>query len=506
MADDAPLPDPVATGRPRFAWPRGLSSRLLLLTALLVVIADAIIVPAILATRQREWLGDRVAAGELASLVVQAAPQGKVTDQLKEKILRSAGVTAVTITGEGGVMRAVLAPSRGQRSNYVIDLRRQDPLAFLSAPLETLFGGGDRMVLVIDRPHYQAGQLVRIQVPDRALRAILLADLGELLIGAVIASAVVGGGVYLLLDFLLVRPILRITNALERFRADPNDPASSLKPSGRHDEIGRAEAELDRMQSDLRAALASRSRLAALGEAVAKINHEMRNMLTSAQMASERLAASGDPVVARTLPRLGRALDRAVTLATNVLAFGRTEEPTPELKLTPLREVVDAAAEDAQLAQAGVELVNEVDESRQVLADPDQLHRLLVNLMRNAREAIQSDADERREGVVTVAFSADGGESVIRIADNGPGLPERAQSNLFQPFSGSARRGGAGLGLVISRELAQAHGGDLSLVETGPSGTTFELRLRAGPEPMDEPGDCRTATRDLQSPREQPEQ
>ena len=98
--------------------------------------------------------------------------------------------------------------------------------------------------------------------------------------------------VYLSLNALLVRPMQRITRAMERFRADPEDPAAHVHLSGRRDEIGRAEAELDRMQADLRVALSSRARLAALGEAVAKINHDLRNMLTSAQIASERLAQS----------------------------------------------------------------------------------------------------------------------------------------------------------------------------------------------------------------------
>src|ERR1700735_1746528 len=104
-----------------------------------------------------------------------------------------------------------------------------------------------------------------------------------------------GALVYLFLTVFLIRPIQRITRSMERFRADPEDPAARLKPSGPHDDIGRAETEGVQMQREHSAALASRARLAALGEAVAKINHEMRNMLTSAQLASERLAASGAP-------------------------------------------------------------------------------------------------------------------------------------------------------------------------------------------------------------------
>jgi signal transduction histidine kinase len=494
MADDEPLSDPKPSERRRLFWPGGLSARLLLITALVVVLANAIIVPVLLATRQREWLSDRVAAGELASFVVAgvggAAPEGKVTEQLKRQILASAGLVAVDVQAQG-VMRSVLAPAKLPRTVYRIDLRQQDPLSSLSAPLQTLFGGGDRMVLVTDRPHYLSGDLVEILVPDGPLRSILLANLGELLIGALFTSAMAGALVYLFLNFFLVRPMQRITRAMERFRADPDDPAARIEPSGRRDEIGRAEVELDRMQADLRVALASRARLAALGEAVAKINHEMRNMLTSAQMASERLAASGDPVVAG---RLERALERAVTLATSVLAFGKAEEPPPNPRPTPLKAAVEAAAEDAQLAAGRIALANAVDARAQVLADPDQLHRILVNLMRNAREAINGEPNGRDAGALTVDLRVEDSASIVRVADDGPGLPERARTNLFQPFLGSARRGGAGLGLAISRELAQAHGGDLTLVETTRRGTVFELRLPGAPDPLPPQGDERQAT------------
>src|SRR6202012_2826883 len=115
-------------------------------------------------------------------------------------------------------------------------------------------------------------------------------------------------------------------------------------------------------------------------------------------------------------------------------------------------------------------------DSAQVYADPDQLHRILVNLMRNAREAIDGEAARHGVGKMTAGLIRADGASIIRLADDGPGVPERAQANLFQPFMGSTRRGGAGLGLAISRELAQAHGGDLILVQSDAGGTVFDLR------------------------------
>jgi signal transduction histidine kinase len=267
----------------------------------------------------------------------------------------------------------------------------------------------------------------------------------------------------------------RITRSMERFRADPEDPAALIHPSGRRDEIGRAEVELDRMQADLRVALNSRARLAALGEAVAKINHDLRNMLTSAQIASERLALSGDPRVTQALPRLERALNRAVKLASDVLAYGKSEEPAPTTAPIPLAGALEAAAEDAGLSPEGVQLHVHTTADETVTADPEQLHRILANLLRNAREAMVSQGDGH--GRIDVSLERAEGFAVVRVADNGPGVPERVQGRLFQPFAGSGRPGGAGLGLAIARELAQAHGGDLVLAKTGADGSVFELRL-----------------------------
>jgi signal transduction histidine kinase len=153
------------------------------------------------------------------------------------------------------------------------------------------------------------------------------------------------------------------------------------------------------------------------------------------------------------------------------------------------------AAEEARLGDkpGGMVLVNEVDPAVQVQADPDQLHRILVNLMRNAREAMEQQGAQW-PGEVRASFVQEPGVAVLRLADNGPGVPERAQERLFQPFSGSSRPGGAGLGLAIARELAQGHGGDLTLAETGPEGAAFELRLPGAAPGLDKPKRRRTKT------------
>ena len=138
---------------------------------------------------------------------------------------------------------------------------------------------------------------------------------------------------------------------------------------------------------------------------------------------------------------------------------------------------MEEAADDAGLLPDGVALVDQIPEDLTAEADPEQLHRILVNLLRNARQAIDGLDERGGRGTVTASVRAEAGATIITLADNGPGLPDRARANLFQPFAGSTRRGGTGLGLVIARELAQGHGGDVILVSTGPSGTSFDIRL-----------------------------
>jgi signal transduction histidine kinase len=474
MSDAVPPTEPAKTPR-RFFWPRGLSARLLLLTVLMVALGNLLILPPNLAAFEEQRLLDRLRAAEVATLVTASAPNGVVSAKLAQQLLDSAGVVQVSL-GVDHERHLILQMPRLSEPPYLVDLRGRGPLSWI-APFETLFGAPGRMVRVMAKPRFLHGDFVEIVAPDAPLKKEILAQLSRLIALGVFTSLLAGAAVYLALNALLVRPMQRITLSMERFRADPADPLATIIPSGRRDEIGRAERELDRMQADLRAALNSRARLAALGEAVAKINHDLRNMLTSAKLASERLSTSADPKVAQALPRLERALDRAVTLASNVLTFGKSDEPPPQVLRLPVAAALEAAAEDAGLQAGRVELLTHLEPDLEAQADPDQLHRILVNLLRNAREAIDGEPGLGRRGVIVADGWQAEGHTVLRLTDNGPGLPERARANLFLPFAGSTRSGGAGLGLAIARELAQAHGGELSLVSSGPEGAVFELRL-----------------------------
>ncbi|CAN7199521.1 HAMP domain-containing sensor histidine kinase [Phenylobacterium sp. LjRoot219] len=480
---DAPTTEKLPKPSPRrYFWPGGLSARLLVLTVLFVALGGALTLPPSLASYEQQWLLDRVRAAELASLAPEVAPDRVVSEQLKAQFLNGAGVDIVAVSVDGARSLVFAQPRPGAtEAPYLVDLRDRGPGLGWLAPFRTLFGPDGRRVRVVAEPRIRKADFVEFVASDAELKRALANYLRRQILITAFVSTITGVLVYLALNLFLVRPMQRITRAMERFRTEPEDPEARIELSGRRDEIGRAEVELSRMQADLRAALHSRARLAALGEAVAKINHDLRNMLTSAQIASERLAALKDPKVSQALPRLERALDRAVRLASDVLAYGKTQEPAPESRVLPLRPAVDVAAEEARLSDEAVRLVNDVADGDQVSADPDQLHRILVNLMRNAREAIEHQDGRTAPGVIRVSLAQADGVSQVRVADNGPGVPDRARERLFQAFAGSGRPEGAGLGLAIARELAQAHGGDLALAETSPSGSVFELRLPGAP-------------------------
>jgi signal transduction histidine kinase len=469
------LPDGWATrlgGRLHMPAPDGLSWRLLLLTAGFTLAVEVLIMAPNAASFHERWLLDRLQSAELASVGVEALPYSAVEDATAEQLLTIGGVQAVVV-GDQGVRRLLLQAPNLPRTPDVIDLRQRKAGARLLDPWRTLVGHPDRSIRVQARPRYRSGDFIEVLAPAQPLKLELRAFLLNSLLVSLLISAVAGGLLYAALSYLVLQPLRRVTRSIEHFATNPESEGEP--PSTRNDEIGRVERELARMQQEVRLSLRSRARLVALGQAVAKINHDLRNMLTSAQIASERLAASPDPQVARVLPRLERALGRAAALARNVLEYGRSEEPLPQRTPIALAAAVKAAAEDAGLEAGGVRLVRAIPARFSVNADADQLHRILVNLMRNARQAIE--ASGRHKGVIRVSATRGDGACLVRVSDDGPGITARMAGRLFDPFVSGSGSDGTGLGLTISRELAANHGGDLRLVDTGPGGTTFELQL-----------------------------
>jgi signal transduction histidine kinase len=224
--------------------------------------------------------------------------------------------------------------------------------------------------------------------------------------------------------------------------------------------------------------LHQKSRLAALGLAVSKINHDLRNLLGAAQLFSERLTSLPDPRVQQFAPKLVRALERAITLCQTTLSFGGAQEPPPDRRPVLLENMVEEVHAALGLApETSIRWITAVERGLMVDADPDQLYRILLNLARNAVQAMEGRAAlDPSQDQVRITGRREGTVVVIEVSDTGPGLSERARAHLFEAFQGSTRTGGAGLGLAISAELVRAHGGEIRLVN-GTIGATFHVSI-----------------------------
>ena len=470
-------------GLKRFAF--SLSGRLFALSVVIFIVVEVVLSIQALAAAQHSWLTDRVTRAEIASQAIDTSHQNTVSAGMSSRLLNSAGTLYLAILNNGVRSYRLYDPNIVV-PDEVMDLRTkhgwQSDIAYLWAPWETFMSRPGRLIHLEARPRFRRDQLIEIVVKADPLKGELLASLSTLVRTSLLISMAAGAFVFLGLQFFIVGPIQRLTDDVHRFKTNPEDTSVKPHTSRRSDEIGQIERELASMQEEVRNALRSRARLAALGQAVSKINHDLRNMLTSAQMASDRLAMSGDPQVAKALPRLERALDRALSLAQNVLTYGKSDEHAPQIQIVRLKDLADAAAEDAGLCLPGsggdgVRFTLRSPKSFSFEGDPEQMYRLLVNLMRNARQAIELQPNRRTHGRVTLTAVKTSEHVLLIVADNGPGIPEKLRERLFQPFASSSTPGGTGLGLAIARELAQLHGGDVHLLQTGTDGTSFEIKL-----------------------------
>jgi hypothetical protein len=300
----------------------------------------------------------------------------------------------------------------------------------------------------------------------------------NILLLSLLISGITAMLVYSALHYLFVRPMRLITANMLAFRQDPENPARVIAATGRQDEIGLAERELNAMQHDLASMLQQKSRLAALGLAVSKINHDLRNLLASARLFSEGLSNLPDLRVQRFAPKLMHALERAIAFCESTLSYGRAQEPPPDRKPMKLETVIREVRETLGLvSDAPIRWVVAVERGLMVDADYDQLFRVLLNLGRNAVQALETRApNDPMRDQIRITGRREGAVAVIEVSDTGPGFSPKAREHLFEAFQGSTRTGGAGLGLAIAAELVRAHGGEIRLVE-GTIGATFRLTI-----------------------------
>lgn len=455
------------------ALARTLSGRLLLLTIIIVMMVEILVFLPSVARFRQDFLLERLQMAQIASLALLAADDEMVEEALEVELLANAGVSTIVLRRDSARQLILRAPIQDMIAT-TYDLRDATAAGLIMDALLALVRTESRVVRVIGEPVLNAGEVIEITLAETELCRAIRAYAQRILVLSLIISAATGLLVFLICRRLIVRPIEGVVENIISFQKDPEH--APIAPAGNSGirEIARAETALGEMQTHVRSALKQKSRLAELGGAVAKISHDLRNMLSSAQLMADRLDGSQDPIVARVGPKLIGSIDRAVNLCVSTLKHGKAEETPPEPKQVALHRLV-AEVGDAVFAEEGpVAMGNDVDPAMTAKVDPEHLFRILGNLTRNAVQAMES---AHKGDFVSISAVAAGTHVEIIVQDNGPGMPAKAMEHIFQPFMGSMAMGGSGLGLPIAAELAKSNGGVLELVSSTTEGTTFRLTL-----------------------------
>ena len=454
----------------------GLAGRLLAFTAGAVLIAELLIFAPTVAAFHELRVRDRINLAQTAALALEAEPDLSVP--LQVELLENAEVRRIAMRREGARELLLDAGARESIASVVtLDYRNASALARFSWAFETLLAPPGRVLRVMAEPRFETGDFIEIVFNEAPLKREMTAYAGQLALASTAVSALAGACVYALLSWFFVRPVRRLTGRIERFRDAPEDASIFTAAEKGADEIARADRAAADMAGHVRASLRQREHLAALGAAMARIAHDLRNALSTAQLVAERLGKSEDPGVRQAAPRLERAIGRAAGLAAAALRYGKAEEAAPVLRRLDVTAAIEEAFEDALSGYPALERRIEANADLAVIADAEQLHRILVNILRNAAQAAAGSARAGEADAILAKGERRNGTVVVSIIDKGPGVREAARERLFEAFVSADRAEGSGLGLAIARELARAQGGDVQLVSTGPEGSVFQIVL-----------------------------
>ncbi len=452
-----------------------ISGRFAALTIIFVMLAELLILLPALASFRLDYLESRLERAQIASLALLATDES-LADDLESELLQNAGVFNVVLRRDDIRQLVLQSPLPGPVV-MTYDLREEGVLQTIDDALGALINRENEVIRVIGAPVNQAGQLIEITMETAPLRAGMLEYGFRLLLLSAAFSILTAILLNLAVQRLMLVPIRRVISHMVSYAEAPEDPRHIIIPNARLAELRAAETALEAMQKTVTSSLKQKERMAQLGQAVAKISHDLRNILTTAQIFADRLEDSGDPKVKRAAPKLVNSISRAVNLCETTLAFGKAEEPAPTLSRFNLAQLTAEVVEAETLASHSgpkVEFLCDIPPSLTIRADRDQLYRVLANLARNARQAIEGTG---QPGTVEIGAGETDGDWWIRVGDTGPGLPEKAREYLFKPFAGSARKGGTGLGLTIAADLVRGHGGRLELVRSDAEGSEFMIHI-----------------------------
>jgi signal transduction histidine kinase len=450
-----------------------LSGRFLILTTIFVLIAELLIFVPSVARFREDYFLNHLERAQIASLTLLA--EDMISEELEAELLENAGVYNVVLRRDE-VRQLILSSPIPTPIHKTFDMRDPSAWVLISDAMMRIGDGEERVIRVIGNPVQDGGLLIEITLPTAPLRAALIEYGVNILILSAVISIITASLLFLAVRRFIVKPMKGVVDHMQAYAKNPEDARRIIMPTAGITELREAEEALASMQTQLTGALKQKERLAQLGGAVSKISHDLRNILTSAVLFTDRIESSEDPTVRRLAPKLVNSITRAVNLCESTLAFGSVDEPAPRLTRVSLAEIVDdvVAGERLAVGESDVSFIEDIPPAMSVRADGEQLYRVIGNLVRNARQAIVATG---QPGEIVINARETDAVWEISLTDTGPGLPAKAQEHLFEAFQGGTTRGGSGLGLAIAAELIRGHGGRLDLERTDETGTRFVISL-----------------------------
>jgi len=460
---------------------RRLSGKVLLMTIGFVMLAELVIFIPSAAMFRQNWLAERAESAGLLTLALTGVPDYEGSEILAKQFMQDTDVLML-LAKRDGMTELVLGMPPSAEGFEVINIQALSSRPLFRDAFRAFFDDGPGYLRVQANSPVEGQDVLEFIVPKEKLNSAMRNYFERIFYLSLIISLITGFLIYLALSFMIVRPVRKLAIELTDFREDPETRKGKL-PSKRRDELGMLEREFYDMKQSVRASLKQQDRLATLGLAVAKINHDLRNVLTSAQLVSDRMAMDKEERVANMGQRLVRTVDRGIKLCTETLNYTSSQEDPPDFETlrlsTLLGEVAGDTLESFGSGPRKVNFKNRVKTDMNVSADPDHTYRIFHNLFRNAGHAMASEKDDEVVRELIVEAKKEGDFVKVSVTDTGPGIPEKKQDNLFTAFASASGNGSTGLGLTISKELAKSQGGDLGLEKTDPKGTTFVVSLKA---------------------------
>lgn len=459
---------------------RTLSGRFLLLTLAFVVLAEMLILVPSLARFRVDFLQDRLERSQMASLALLTTPSVMIDDNLEAELLANAGVLNIALKRDQTRELFLSSPVPGPIEE-TFDMRSISwPQLTLDA-MEVLWSDGTRIIRVVGEPVRNAGEMIDVVMDEATLRSAMLNFGRNILVLSAVISLATSVLLFLAVQYLMVRPINRLTRGMLHYAEQPEDASRIITPREDVTELYEAERALQSMQTQLIDFLLQKDRLANLGQAVSDINHDLRGILGIATLLVDPLKDSSDPDVSRNAPRLVRSLSRAERFCESMLQYAKGEEPPLQMRDVNLMNLLEDVVDGERLAADTSMVTIGLDGPKSAIArvDKEQIHRVAANLIRNAREAL---AMTGRQGHIGINVTEQSESWLLDFADDGPGISLSVKDRLFVPFSSRGRsKDGTGLGLAISRELVRGHGGVLELLETSENGSVFRVLLPKNP-------------------------